>query len=125
MCRLSAIERGCSGYSFAGQNAGGADEQARQADSSHVWQGAPGPGNARCIYGPVQWVSYTPVLPAFAELKDKRTGKTLAFDRCVFITAQTPRRSLDELLANNAAQLKPDFETLAHKCAQEIGSKMF
>ena len=64
-------------------------------------------------------------MQASAELKDARTGKTLASGRCVFINAQTPRRSLDALFANNAAQLKRDFDTLAHKCAEEISTKMF
>ncbi len=78
----------------------------------------------KLVYGPVQWTSYAPFIYVRAELKDARTGKRLAAGNCSFATAQTPRRSLDDLLANNAALLKGDLETLADKCAEQIAREM-
>ncbi len=78
----------------------------------------------KLVYGPVQWASYAPFIYVRAELKDARTGKRLAAGNCSFATAQTPRRSLEELFANNAALLKRDLETLADKCADQIAREM-
>ena len=74
---------------------------------------------------PILWTRYAPYMNVSAKLVDKRTGKTLAAGYCIQMTAETPHRSLDDLLARNAALLKRDIRTLAKKCAQKISRQMF